>query len=132
MFNVDRFSRINHLTGHIFSDYILYEIMQVMRSKLRDTDLLFRYFDDTFCLILKGVPATFALSISERIRISLDQHQFKNHNNRPLHITVSAGVAQLVKSDSLESILTRANKALCLAKKFGRNHSILADGRFVA
>ena len=132
MFNVDRFRRIYDLTGHIYSDYVLYEIMQVMRNKLRDTDLLFRYFGDTFCLILKGVTARSATSISERVRNSIDQYKFKYPNKKSLHITLSAGITKLAKTDTLNSFVTRANKALSLAKQSGRNHSILADERFVA
>ena len=131
LFNTDRFKRICDNFGHINSDKILYDIMQVMHSKLRDTDLLFRYHADTFCLILKGVTGEQATMISERIRNAIDEFSFHQANNKKLHITISAGIAVLDKQDCLDSILKRANNALLLAKNSGRNQSILADGVFI-
>ena len=132
LFNVDRFNSICRISGHIHGDKILYKLMQVMYQNIRNTDLLFRYHSDTYCLILSGVDGDKAKAISERVRDIIDQYQFQHANNNPLHITVSAGIAELLSTDSLESIVNRARNALSLAKKSGRNHSILADGKFVA
>lgn len=131
LFNTDRFKRISNMFGHIHGDKILYDIMQVMHNKLRDTDLLFRYHADTFCLILKGVTGEQSMMISERVRNAVDAFSFCQENNKKLHMTVSAGVAVLEKQDCLDSILKRANNALLLAKNSGRNQSILADGVFI-
>lgn len=132
LFNTDRFKNVCTRLGHIHGDKILYDIMQVMHKKVRETDLLFRYHDDTFCLILKGVTGKQATVISERVRSSIDIFHFTNEHHKRLHITVSAGIAELVATDSLDSILARANNALSLAKKTGRNQSILADGKFLS
>ena len=131
LFNTDRFTRICKKFGHIYGDKILYEIMQVMHSNLRDTDLLFRYHADTFCLILKGVSGEQAATISDRVRNAIDLHGFRRSKRNPLHLTVSAGIATLEKTDCLDSIMRRANSALSLAKNSGRNQSIVADGRFI-
>lgn len=131
LFNTDRFTRICENFGHIHGDKILYDIMQVMHSKLRDTDLLFRYHADTFCLILKGVTGDQAMMISERVRNAVDEFTFRQTNNKKLHMTISGGIAMLEKQDCLDSILKRANHALLLAKNSGRNQSILADGIFI-
>ena len=131
LFNADRFRRISDSFGHIHGDKILYDIMQVMYSKLRDTDLLFRYDADNFFLILKGVTGDQAMMISERVRSAVDVFSFRQTNNKRLHMTISAGIAVLNKQDCLDSILKRAKNALLLAKKSGRNQSILADGIFI-
>lgn len=131
LFNTDRFNSVCKSSGHIFGDKILFDIMQVMHNNLRETDLLFRQHADTFCLILKGVSGKQAKLISERVRNAIDLFQFQQANNKRLHVTVSAGIAELNKSDSLDSLLSRANIALKLAKNSGRNQSILADGKFI-
>ena len=131
LFNTDRFKNVCTRLGHVHGDKILYDIMQVMHKKVRETDLLFRHHADTFCLILKGVTGKQATIISERVRSSIDMFQFTQPHNKRLHITISAGIAELVATDSLDSILARANNALLLAKKAGRNQSILADGIFL-
>ncbi len=132
LFNTDRFKRICETFGHVYGDKILYDMMQVMYSKLRDTDLLFRYRADTFCLLLKGATGDQAFMISERVRSAIDIFRFRQANNKQLHITISAGIAVLEKTDCLDSILSRANHALLLAKNSGRNQSKLADGIFLS
>lgn len=132
LFNADRFNYIRDISGHVYGDKLLYEIMQVMGNNIRETDLLFRYHGNTFCLILKGVTGLQATRIAERVRSAIDQFSFRHMGNRNLHITISAGIAELIKTDSIDTLVERANKALLLAKKIGRNQSILADGKFVA
>ena len=132
LFNTDRFNYIRDISGHVHGDKLLYKLMQVMGNNLRDTDLLFRYHGNTFCLILKDVSGVQATDIAERVRSAIDQFSFSHMGNNNFHVTISAGIAELIKTDSLNTLVERANKALSLAKKIGRNQSILADGRFVA
>ena len=132
LFDIDRFHRVTQMANNIVRDDILYQVIHVMRSNIRDTDLLFRYENDTYCLILKGVTTKNALVISERIRESIDSYNFKVINKNACHMTVSSGITELVATDSIESIFARATKAMQHAKKMGRNQSIIADGKFIS
>lgn len=131
LFDIDRFENIAQNYGFITRDEILYQVMQVMRNCIRDTDLLFRYEDDTYCLILKGVTTQNSLLISERIRKAIDICEFKVNIEKSLHLTISSGIAKLESNDSIESIFSRATNAMVHAKKMGRNQSIIADGLFI-
>ena len=131
LFDIDRFNNITSKANNIVRDDILFQVIHVMRSNIRDTDLLFRYKNDTYYLILKGVTAKNALEISERIRVSIDNHSFRVLDSKACHMTVSSGITELIPTDSIESIFLRATKAMQLAKKMGRNQSILADGTFI-
>ncbi|MDW3094336.1 MAG: GGDEF domain-containing protein [Gammaproteobacteria bacterium] len=132
LIDIDRFNKISESANLIIRDEILYNVMQVMRARIRDTDLLFRYNNDTYCLILKGVTSNNAFEISERIRKEIDNNRLITINKKSTHITVSAGVAELLATDSIESIFERANNAVLHAKKMGRNQSIIADGKFIS
>jgi diguanylate cyclase (GGDEF)-like protein len=132
LMDIDRFKNISESINFIVRDEILYNVMKVMRTTIRDTDLLFRYDNDTYCLILKGVTAKNAFEISERIRNAIDSHKFKTANNKPAHITVSAGISELLTTDSIESIFERTKNAVQHAKKMGRNQSMVADGKFIS
>lgn len=132
LIDIDRFKNISDSANLIVRDEILFSVMKVMRASIRDTDLLFRYDNDTYCLILKGVTPKNAFKISERIRLAIDNNQFNATNTKQMHITVSSGVAELVSTDSIESIFQRASKAVQHAKKMGRNQSIIADGKFIS
>ena len=131
LFDIDRFQRISESSSFITRDEILFSIMKVMRSNIRDTDLLFRYSEDTYCLILKGVTPKDAHAISERIRNSVDCFEFRIDGKKPMHITISGGIAELQSTDSIETIFSRASNAVQHAKRTGRNQSIIADGKFI-
>jgi len=132
LLDIDRFESITDQHGFITRDEVLYQVLQVMRSNIRDTDLLFRYEGDTYCLILKGVCTKNALEISERIRRSIDAFKFDINNINLSHITISNGITELKSNDSIESIFSRATHAMQHAKKMGRNQSIVADGKFIS
>ena len=132
LLDIDRFKRISGQHGFITRDEILYQTMQVLRSNIRDTDLLFRYENDTYCLILKGVTEQNALLVSERIRQAVDDYVFKFNYTKTSHLTISCGIAKLDSNDSIDSIFSRATNAMHHAKKLGRNQSIVADGTFIS
>lgn len=132
LINIDRFKRISNPDNFIVRDATLFSVMEVMRSCIRNTDLLFRYKNDTYCLILKGVTPENAYAISERLRSTIYDYKFTNINDKPMRITVSSGIAELLPTDSIESIFSRATNAIQHAKKMGRNQSIVADGTFIS
>lgn len=132
LFDIDRFKTITQRSDLITRDKILYKVMKVIRRNIRDTDLLLRYESDIYCLILKGVAPENALLISERVRQAVDLFKFFIHDEKPSHITISAGIAELVSTDSIDSIFSRATNAVQYAKKMGRNQSTLADGIFIS
>ena len=131
LFDIDRFKKIIDSGDLIYRDKILYSVMKMIRSNIRDTDLLFRYENDTYCLILKGVNGQHALSISERVRKVIDTHNFEKNDLHSSHITISSGIAELMPTDSIDTIFSRASKAVNHAKKMGRNQSTVADGKFI-
>mgnify|MGYP003640987853 CR=1 FL=1 len=132
LIDIDRFQNISESADFIVRDEILYNVMRVMRNCIRDTDLLFRYENDIYCLILKGVTDSNALQISERIRKAIDSYSFTTEKNKISHITVSSGISTLLKTDSIETIFDRTTRAVQHAKKMGRNQSIVADGKFIS
>ncbi|MFK8028218.1 MAG: GGDEF domain-containing protein [Gammaproteobacteria bacterium] len=131
LLDIDRFQKFSQSENYIARDEILYNVMHVMRNNIRNTDLLFRYDNNTYCLILKGVTGKNAFDISERLRSAIDSHKFKPSNHKAIHITASAGISELLATDSIESIFERTTNAMQHAKKMGRNQSILADGTFI-
>lgn len=128
LLDIDRFQRILNSRGGLQSDKILYEVMQSIKSSIRETDLLMRFKKDSFCIILRGVTGADAISISKRICRVIDINRYHLDSvNKSLHITISAGVVELSATDSIDSIFTKARRALQLARNNGRNQSYLAD-----
>ena len=89
------------------------------------TDLVFRYGGDEFVVALNNTDLDGARDVAERIRRSMESIQFTQENVR-LVLSASIGITQLTGEDSLETAFQRADEALFLAKREGRNRVAVA------
>ena len=121
-FDIDRFKLVNDNYGHSAGDYILKELSSVVREKLiRGNDLFARYGGEEFCLLLLGSTLIKATEVAERIRTTIEAHQFV-FEGRQIPITISAGVALKTPKDTTwEQVWDRADKSLYQSKNNGRN-----------
>jgi len=115
MLDLDHFKRFNDRRGHGAGDTLLRNAAQAWRRQLRPTDLLARYGGEEFTLVLPSCDADAACQLVERLRPLLPERQ-----------TFSAGVATWELQDSPEQLLVRADRALLVAKKQGRNRTIVS------
>jgi len=117
LFDADHFKEINDQHGHDAGDIVLRRIADVARQLSRDSDMLFRLGGDEFVLYLPGVNATGAAAIAERLR----QAVAASGTPGGRQVTISVGVAQFAKGDSLGDWIRKADVALYQAKQAGRN-----------
>ena len=83
---------------------------------------------DEFIVIARGFKGEQARFGAESKRQTISNYQFQISKQRLITITVSSGVAELdLQADSLESIIMKADQAKQVAKKSGRNGSVLYD-----
>jgi diguanylate cyclase (GGDEF)-like protein len=120
MFDLDHFKDINDTHGHQFGDGVLRAFADTTRDLLRPKDLFGRYGGEEFIAALPGATIETAYVIAQRVRVTFaDNHRFLE--GRALNATVSAGVAAIADSHTLENAIDAADKALYAAKKAGRN-----------
>jgi len=120
-YDIDFFKKINDGHGHPGGDYVLKELGQLMQSKLvRSNDYFSRYGGEEFVLILQGTPLKTAMEVAERIRATVEAHPFI-FENKTIPVTISLGVSTRIPNDTWESMYDRADKALYVSKKNGRN-----------
>jgi diguanylate cyclase (GGDEF)-like protein len=115
MLDLDHFKRYNDRRGHGAGDSLLRNAAQAWRRQLRPTDLLARYGGEEFTLVLAACDADAACQLIERLRPLMPDRQ-----------TFSAGVATWEQHESPEQLLGRADRALLVAKKQGRNRTIVS------
>lgn len=117
MIDLDNFKSINDTYGHLEGDRVLVDFAQKAKAALRETDQLSRFGGDEFLIILPNTSLYEAKLSSERI------HQSAKHtSSRPW--TVSIGIAEWRgEEDSLDGLLTRADRSLYLSKKLGKNQT---------
>ena len=120
MLDVDRFKSINDTHGHLVGDIALKSIASCTLSCIRDSDILFRYGGEEFCIALANTNLTGARKLAERIRRALEILVVRASGTR-LHVTASFGVATLAKEDDVAHLVEKADHSLYRAKALGRN-----------
>lgn len=119
-FDIDRFKNINDKMGHHIGDIVLRRFSSEVQSFLRTSDLFARFGGEEFIFMATGVDLEGAKIAADRIRKAIEALRF-NDLAPDLTVTVSGGLAQFRCNEKIESVLSRADQALYLAKKRGRN-----------
>jgi diguanylate cyclase len=126
MLDIDHFKKINDTMGHTTGDVALAHLAKVVKSVIRSTDVLVRYGGEEFLILLPGSKQNDAVNVVTGIQRKLTKNFFMYDDNRVL-ITFSAGVAERMIGENIESILPRADAALYIAKQTGRNRVVGAE-----
>ena len=122
LIDLDRFAQLNDVAGYVAGDEALRGVAEVLRSGLRDTDLIGRIGGDAFALLLLHTTGSHSRTVADRLRETVAVRASVGE----VALTVSAGVAEYRPGESLESLLERAEKGLYVAKAQGRDRVILA------
>ena len=126
LLDVDHFKHINDTYGHAAGDQVLAAIGGILPSELRVPDLPARWGGEEFVIVLKQASSEGAVVAAERIRKAIEDRSF-NFKSARFTVTVSIGVAEFVASDSAETFIERADRAMYRAKVGGRNRVELED-----
>jgi len=123
MFDIDHFKMINDTYGHKAGDEVLIELAARVARGVRDIDLLSRYGGEEFVIVMPDADVEVAVNVAERVRALVDDQAFDvSGEERGLDVTISVGVATTRDpTETTESLIMRADKALYRAKGRGRN-----------
>ncbi|MBM4288238.1 MAG: GGDEF domain-containing protein [Deltaproteobacteria bacterium] len=124
--DIDNFKKVNDTLGHLSGDQVLRDISSIIKSTCRQCDLAGRYGGEELIILLPETELEGAMTIAERIRQRVEQHQTVDGKGETIAVTVSLGVASLAPQeiedlDKDERLIQYADDALLLAKKEGRN-----------
>ena len=133
MFDIDNFKPINDTYGHKAGDEVLSELAKRVSRGVRDIDLLSRYGGEEFVIVMPDADIEVAVAVAERVRALVADQKFAVSSDvGALAVTVSVGVATTRDpTETTESLIGRADKALYRAKGRGRNcvNSVELDQR---
>jgi diguanylate cyclase len=124
MLDIDHFKQFNDEYGHPLGDRVLEHVGQVLRNSLPPEAVAARYGGEEFCVILQEcADLDSARKFAEQLRLKIQSLRIKARGTDTVldMISASFGVAVSKSGDTLESLLTRADDALYLAKRNGRN-----------
>jgi diguanylate cyclase (GGDEF)-like protein len=119
-FDIDHFKTVNDTLGHHVGDIVLQRFASAIKKELRVSDLFARFGGEEFVFMAFGVDLNGAKIAANRLRKTVEQIDFKDISPC-LNVTISGGVAKYRSREKVETILSRADRALYLAKNSGRN-----------
>ncbi len=126
MLDLDHFKDVNDKYGHAAGDKTLKVMAEVIAAQLRGVDSLSRYGGEEFLALLVDTAAADTALVAERIRLAVAA-TLVEFDGRSFSMTCSAGVAEYdATSDSVDTVVERADKAMYLAKSEGRNRVVIA------
>jgi diguanylate cyclase (GGDEF)-like protein len=120
VFDLDQFKRINDGYGHPAGDVVIAHLMETCKRQLRDSDLLGRLVGVEFAILLPRTNLDDATMVAERMRAAIEGERVKTERAM-ISLTASFGVTTIRPDDSTVTLLARADEALRVAKKAGRN-----------
>ncbi|MHC8386297.1 GGDEF domain-containing protein [Pseudomonas sp. LB3P14] len=125
MLDIDHFKHINDNHGHSAGDDVLKAVAASIKSQLRNVDMVFRFGGEEFLILLSNTTREAAALVGERLRFAAQAEDYAADGNR-VELTVSLGCSTLLPGESADSLLRRADSALYVAKREGRNRLAMA------
>jgi diguanylate cyclase (GGDEF)-like protein len=119
--DLDQFKVVNDTAGHQAGDELLRQLSQVMRQRLRQSDLIARLGGDEFGVLLESCPVQRAEQIASALVQCVADFRFR-WMDRLFTVGASIGVVPITReSDGVADLLIAADTACYIAKEKGRN-----------
>jgi len=115
MCDIDHFKAYNDTLGHLEGDILLKKVGQVLKDNLREIDIVCRYAGDEFVVVLFDASLSGAQIVAEKIRARVKEIAFGKM------VTISIGLAQYAPNMSRRELISKADRALYMAKNSGRD-----------
>ncbi len=126
LFDIDFFKVVNDMYGYEWGDVLLRNLSDKLKNMIRKEDVLTRYGDEEFIVILPNTSEDNAFLFAERFRRDIEKMEFIPAGEEERHpITVSGGISTYPCLKNVEedanTIIRYAEHALYNAKKRGKN-----------
>jgi diguanylate cyclase len=123
LLNVDNFSVFNERYGTAIGDKVLKFIATLFKRNLKGNDLLARFSDDAFIILLPETDLDGALTVAENLRERLSKQTLSDSAEKMQlgTITVSGGVTLYKNGETTDACIERAKVALSRSKFEGKN-----------
>lgn len=126
LFDLDFFKSVNDIYGYEWGDVLLKSIADKLRQVIRKEDILTRYGDEEYIVVLPNTPEDNAFLFAERFRKEVERMEFIPAGEEERHpVTISGGIATFPcipdTEEDANTIIRYAEHALYNAKKRGKN-----------
>jgi diguanylate cyclase (GGDEF)-like protein len=127
LIDLDHFKLVNDVHGHAAGDAVLIQIKFILEQVFRETDYLIRWGGEEFLVVARFTARDNAPELAERLRITVEEHDFDIGENKAINKTCSIGFAcypfslQNTKALEWSQVIDIADHCLYAAKKSSRN-----------
>lgn len=123
--DIDHFKRINDRYGHPVGDLVLQQVARLFERVVRTNDLAARTGGEEFAILLEDTEQSGAWKVAERLRALVEDLRLA-FNGEAVHVTISLGIAAFPHdAETMEKLVSCADKALYQAKSAGRNSTVI-------
>lgn len=119
MLDIDYFKQINDTFGHNVGDQVLFKMTMAIKETIRNIDVVIRWGGEEFIIIVVNKNLDYAKKIAQKIQKAIRLFNF----GIPKSITVSMGICEYLKGQTIEQSVENVDKALLKAKSKGRNRT---------
>ncbi len=124
MGDIDYFKNFNDTFGHAAGDKVLIAIANLIKNSIKANDVVCRWGGEEFVIMLLGTTYEEALLCAEDIRQKIESIVIPWENGEQLRVTMSFGVAAYDYDENIDSCISKADSALYVCKKSGRNRVV--------
>ncbi len=126
MIDVDHFKQVNDKHGHQAGDAVLKALTQLLRQRLRRTDIIGRFGGEEFVIVLLDTALPRAAEVINDIRVAFGGLQHLGAGGT-FSVSFSAGMVTRRGDESAADLIEQADQRLYLAKHAGRNRIVSSD-----
>ena len=123
MLDIDKFKQVNDVYGHPVGDRVIKSLAQLLRKRLRKTDIIGRYGGEEFAIVMTHTAEEQALQVINMIREQFGKIRHSTESAE-FFCTFSAGLSMFPNLQSVSTLLEASDQALYQAKAQGRNKVI--------
>lgn len=116
--DIDDFKKVNDTYGHEKGNDVLIELSRLLQKECGKRSHISRYGGEEFAVIFTGSGQKDVVNILEKIRNKLTDSTLSEHHVR---ISISVGVAGYEPGMNAQELFERADEAMYLAKRRGKN-----------
>ncbi len=120
--DVDHFKGVNDALGHGAGDELICAVAGTLQETIRESDTVSRLGGDEFAILLPDIGSA---TMANRLIMKIFNAVSRNYSvaGKDLRVSVSMGVSLYPRDgDNTETLVKRADNAMYLAKRKGRNN----------
>lgn len=119
-FDIDDFKKVNDTYGHDAGDEVLKIIAKTAQINLRNNDFIARWGGEEFVIVFSSLDQSGISVVSEKVRHLIESSEIRSNESK-IHVSVSIGSTISIETDTVESIIKRADELMYISKINGKN-----------